>query len=58
MCWNCRVERCSTLYRCLLVAENMASSTVFSHSSGRPSVTIGATKGKYSPSGENTPVVS
>ncbi|KAA6421357.1 MAG: hypothetical protein FRX49_08634 [Trebouxia sp. A1-2] len=32
--------------RCLLVAANMASSTVLSHSSGRPSVTIGATKGR------------
>lgn len=48
----------NTRYRCFFVAANMAASTVLSHSSGRPSVTMGATKGRYSPSGENTPVVS
>ena len=47
-----------TLYKCFLVEANMASSTLLSHSSGLPSVTTGLTKGRYSPSGEKTPVLS
>jgi hypothetical protein len=52
------LESSSTLYRCFLVVRNMASSTRFSHSSGRPSVTTGLAKGRYSPSGEVMPTLT